>query len=1670
MRRLRVLAALTFCLLQLDDAGNCSASRPCRLDADADVVDDEEADLMKVTLLQTSLKVGGRMTALHQVVTSRDPVDSHDEPEEEVQAALAASTFLQTDLEVQAAAAEESSRISPRSFRQTDRCGMLDASGLPGLAPLHFEVGMATLRAAGEFPPQRPCQESHELGQPQRSNGDFATRLFQAKSKLLTSERVQEYYIIAAYVFAYALSIACIMYYMANPPSELYKAVEYTAPRCKRVSDIDVEEQTWRDSWFSWLAVSWASPWVAKWGQDTDSQPASLTKIKASALPQMGGKELQARESAELFEKLWTEEVKNVGEQRANLGKVIMKLYTVKTMLYLMLISGLQITISQVYSVFLIQQALEYFHWLQAFHREQGYMPDLRVPLLSAIVVFSVLPFSTIILSSINNSIACRLDQRLCGGLSIALFRKAQRLPCTKLQEAQQQEGHDEEVHKASGGAIVMPQADLMTLINYDVNTNLQGCYQQLCTCVNACISLCVLMVLLWSRLRLATLCAAAVAVPVIFFSLATKACLSHAMFKLEDCMDRRIATLREVLFGIRVVKCYAWEEAMEEKVGNLRREEVKCLASFFRILGIFVGLMLTFPRLLVLSGIWGYSAIYGHHNVANIFTVMQILASLTGTCDLLTKSMARTAVIQPSIQRIEKFLKSAEAPVLLPEKTPDWVDLWLCRHEDIDPEEPVLTRGACPTSTLRVKGSFKWHEEGEAALHNLDLEVKRGEMVAVVGSVGSGKSTLLKAILGELYPEIEEEANISRPEVVAYCSQVPHIAEGSLKDNILFGQARNDERYDEALRAASLTGDLNRIPADDAQIGTRGITLSGGQKARVALARAAYHQGSELALIDDPFGAVDAPTAMVLLDKLLLGSLMRERTRIVVLQPDAERISKFDRVVVMHEGRIVEQGTPDEVMQSEAYKSLLQSSTTEGFSAVDAPSSMASEEERVAPVRRKEDGQAAPKNLREEEVEGRPTWEMIKHYCRVGKWRNILNTCLIFFVQIYVYLLCDLVLARWTNSMSLDPAVSDKSYLLGYLFWLGLGTALWVVCWTYGEWFTLRISSYIHGQALHRILRAPIDKFFDVHPVGRMMNRLGQDLYQVDLYLFMRSTGTIAIVYSTLIPLSYIHTILPVGVSLLAVPLYYLIWTCCIRYWNTTVPLRYCMSNARSDINSLVADVITNNMVIRAYKDQERITLEMGDAIDNSLKAGLLGDRVLRRWLVNRIIFMWSFYTTGTYMVGLLNAASIGAGTLGLCLTNLLLLESLIEPNLDAATGAQFEFIALARIHEYLRPERGIPQEKEMRLKGDARYRSFTVHLPQKGLGHLECSTTEGGAVEVLRNGKVLLQSTADGTALMPASECIGGKGAAAQLQDLCVCSGELAEAESWHRIVSVNHAARDARAMAEELCRRKASEEEGDIEEEVVVGVQSGWLFEGARVKIENIKAGYAERQDVLKGIYLTFEAKTKVGIVGTTGCGKSSLLLVLLRVLEPRHGRVTINGVDTKNIGLATLRSSMGLVPQDPVLFSGTVRHNMDPFGQYTDGRILQALHIAGIADMVEAWPEKLDHQISDEGNNISFGQRQLVCLARMVLRQPALLLLDEATSAIDPHTQEKVQETINSAFPGSTLVAVAHRLETILDFDQVVVLDKGSVAEQGPVKEVAERKDGLFRKMLAAKHVW
>jgi ABC-type multidrug transport system fused ATPase/permease subunit len=221
--------------------------------------------------------------------------------------------------------------------------------------------------------------------------------------------------------------------------------------------------------------------------------------------------------------------------------------------------------------------------------------------------------------------------------------------------------------------------------------------------------------------------------------------------------------------------------------------------------------------------------------------------------------------------------------------------------------------------------------------------------------------------------------------------------------------------------------------------------------------------------------------------------------------------------------------------------------------------------------------------------------------------------------------------------------------------------------------------------------------------------------------------------------------------------------------------------------------------------------------------------------------------------------------------------------------------------------------------------------------------------------------------------------------------------------------------------------------------------------------------ELPPVLKGLSFDVAPREKVGVCGRTGCGKSTLFMALYRIVEPSSGRVVIDGIDTGTIGLKDLRSVLSLVPQDPVIFSGSIRSNLDPFGSAPgendpfgsapgDEAVWQALTQAGIDGYVRELPDGLDSAIKEGGANMSVGQRQLLCMARALLRRSRILVLDEATSNVDHATDALIQRTIRSAFAGCTVLTIAHRLHTIIDSDKILMLGAGALVEFGPPTEL------------------
>uniref|UniRef100_A0A8C0VLB2 Multidrug resistance-associated protein 1 n=1 Tax=Cyanistes caeruleus TaxID=156563 RepID=A0A8C0VLB2_CYACU len=240
------------------------------------------------------------------------------------------------------------------------------------------------------------------------------------------------------------------------------------------------------------------------------------------------------------------------------------------------------------------------------------------------------------------------------------------------------------------------------------------------------------------------------------------------------------------------------------------------------------------------------------------------------------------------------------------------------------------------------------------------------------------------------------------------------------------------------------------------------------------------------------------------------------------------------------------------------------------------------------------------------------------------------------------------------------------------------------------------------------------------------------------------------------------------------------------------------------------------------------------------------------------------------------------------------------------------------------------------------------------------------------------------------------------------------------------------------------------------------SSWPEEG---KVEFRGYGLRYRDDldlVLKNINVTINGGEKIGIVGRTGAGKSSLTLGLFRINEAAEGEIIIDGINIAKIGLHDLRFKITIIPQDPVLFSGSLRMNLDPFDQHSDEDIWRSLELAHLKNFVSSLPDKLNHECSEGGENLSVGQRQLVCLARALLRKSKILVLDEATAAVDLETDKLIQSTIKSQFEECTVLTIAHRLNTIMDYTRVLVLERGEVVECGTPDQLLQEK-GIFYTM-------
>jgi ABC-type multidrug transport system fused ATPase/permease subunit len=251
----------------------------------------------------------------------------------------------------------------------------------------------------------------------------------------------------------------------------------------------------------------------------------------------------------------------------------------------------------------------------------------------------------------------------------------------------------------------------------------------------------------------------------------------------------------------------------------------------------------------------------------------------------------------------------------------------------------------------------------------------------------------------------------------------------------------------------------------------------------------------------------------------------------------------------------------------------------------------------------------------------------------------------------------------------------------------------------------------------------------------------------------------------------------------------------------------------------------------------------------------------------------------------------------------------------------------------------------------------------------------------------------------------------------------------------------------------------------------VDSEWPRSG-KVTFDDVKLRYRPKTEmVLKGLDLEIQGGHKVGIVGRTGAGKSTVSLALTRIIELASGSIRIDGVDISKVNIGKLREKITIIAQDPTLFTGSIRMNIDPQSKCTDEEILSLLKRAGLESLVTEQKEDeelktgLEFQVEEGGKNLSSGEKSLICICRAIIRKNKVVILDEATANIDLKTEQRIQALIKKEFAGCTVMTIAHRLQTIIESDQILMLDQGTVLEFGSPKQLMNTKTSRFNQMIA-----
>ncbi|XP_012942425.1 multidrug resistance-associated protein 1 [Aplysia californica] len=1037
---------------------------------------------------------------------------------------------------------------------------------------------------------------------------------------------------------------------------------------------------------------------------------------------------------------------------------------------------------------------------------------------------------------------------------------------------------------------------------------------------------------------------------------------------------DERVKVMSEVLNGIKVIKLYGWEPMFIKRIQEIRERELKILLKSAMLDGFdsfaWSAASLSWMMFFILFT-YVYTDSSHHLDAQTTFLTMNFIDLLQLAVNVMPIMVKIWVKAATSVKRMSKFLNS----------------------QDLPPAN--LYRDTTDSLAVRIESAdFAWEKKGLKTLQNINVSVRPGQLVAVVGSVGAGKSSLLSAVLGEMH-RLTGYSNINSS--VAYVPQQAWIQNNTIRENIFFGKSCNPDYYDRVIRACALQSDLEILPAGDkTEIGEKGINLSGGQKQRVSLARAVYSD-ADIFLLDDPLSAVDSHVGRHIFNQVIgPQGILQAKTRVLVTH-GIHWLPHVDHIYVMNNGQITEAGTYQELLShngpfAQFLTQHLQQDEEEGH---EDNSDEEEKEVKASMLKRlvsmTSESEDPDLGLLEELTQGtrKRTYGSRQSSIRERKQSTRSEASHKGEESII------------EKSVHAELVIQDRSRLTtdeematGKVKW----AVYWELCKGFGPLYAVLLIALITCyQAMSGVASVWLTNWNDDLDLANFTSfpadseeRRDKNNYFLGVYSALGVLQTFFVVaYAVVLQIRHIAASRKLHNELLESVMH-----APMSFFDTT-PMGRILNRFSQDL-----EVLDSN-----------ITMEFETILEAGI--GALATMVVIGYSMPIFI---AFIVPIVFALFLLQQLYIRASC------QLRRLASTKHSPVFAHFSETLSGVGVIRAH---REQLRFINDSQTKVDDFQKFSSVSFALNK----WLQARLMAISCVVVLTAG---LFSVLSRDSMSPALVGLAVTYALRISTQFNLTVRIFGDVET--HVVSVERM-REYSVLASEASWVSSKDKKDS----------SHWPSEG-KIEFLNYSTRYRPGLDlVLRGLTCTINPGEKVGIVGRTGAGKSSMVLSLFRLIESAGGQILIDGLDIASLGLHTLRRNVTILPQEPVLFVGTLRDNLDPFGEKTDKDIWTALEHSHLKLFVESLPQQLDHEVGEGGENLSMGQRQLLCLARTLLRRSRILVLDEATAAVDLDTDLLIQKTVRHEFNGCTILTIAHRLNTVLDYDRIMVLDAGRIIE-------------------------